>query len=249
MMRSLRGLALVHAVTNALLLWLGYYWLGLGEGRASTLGWSAFVALVAMLLLCWTYGSALVFFRDNAGRRTGVAWRAALRNLPPLAIAALAVAAVYYLLARWADYSPTPTARVASYLTLTFRKPVKPASILRAFNIVLWLVRWVILPVLLLPMLSEIAGRGWRGFRAFGAFTRKWLFWIEAPLLLLCALALPLKLVTWVPEVGGFGWQSASFVLRAGAAYLFFVTAWLLLAFITSAGKPRFTQDKTAVSP
>ena len=113
----------------------------------------------------------------------------------------------------------------------------------------LWLVRWVILPVSLLPMLSAIAGDGWRGFRAFGAFTRKWLYWIEAPLLLLGALALPLKLLGWVPQVGGFGMQTASFVLRAGVAYLLFVTAWLLLAFITSAGKPRFTQAETVASP
>ncbi len=175
--------------------------------------------------------------RRRAGARAA-AWRTALRNLLPLAIAAVAVIVVYYLLDRWADYSSKPASTLASYLTLKFRKPVKPSSVLRAFNVALWLVRWAIVPVLLLPMLSAIASGGWRGFRAFGALTRKWLYWIEAPLLLVCAVAIPLKLLGWVPQVGGFGMETVSFVLRAGVAYLLFVAAWLTLAFVTSGGTP-----------
>jgi hypothetical protein len=249
MRRSIAWLGIVHIAANAVLLWFGYYWLGLGEGRSSALAWSAFVALVIVLLGCSAYGAALAFFGGDANRRVTAAWRTALRNLLPLAIAALAVIVVYYFLARWADYSSKPASTFASYLTLKLRKPVKPSSVLRAFNVALWIVRWMIVPVLLLPMLSSIAGGGWRGFRAFGAFTRKWLYWIEAPLLLVLAITAPLKLLGWVPQVGGFGMETASFVLRAVVAYLLFVAAWLLLAFVTSGGTPRLTQARTAGSP
>jgi hypothetical protein len=248
-MSSLRTLAGLHLLANAFLLWLGYYWLGVGESRASTLAWSALVAAVIVGLGCWAYGSVLVYFQSEEDRRAIAAWRSTVRNLLPLALLALAVVVVYFLLARWADYSSTPASTVASYLTLKIRKPVRPAAVLRVFNVALWLVRWVAIPVLLLPILSAIASRGWSGYRAWGTLHRTWLYWIEVPVLLVCALWVPLKLLGWVPGVNGFSTEMASFVLRAGIAYLLLVTAWLLLAFVTSAGKPRFTQPKTLASP
>ena len=57
MRTSLAKLALTHALANALLLWLGYYWLGLGEGRAAALSWSA---LVALALVSVTFVAALI---------------------------------------------------------------------------------------------------------------------------------------------------------------------------------------------
>ena len=73
-------------------------------------------------------------------------------------------------------------------------------------------------------------------------------YWIEVPLLLLTAL-IPLKLLGWVPHVNSFGMETASFVLRAAFAYLLWGAAWLVLAFVTSGGSPRFTQSSTVVSP
>lgn len=248
-MRSLRLMTLLHLVANGLLLWLGYYWLGVGESRASMLAWSASLAVFIVGLGCWAYGAALVYFQEQEKRRTIAAWRTALSNLLPLAIAAIIVGVIYWLLALWADYSTNPAFRIASYLTITFRTPVRPTSVARVFNVVLWVLRWVVLPVLLLPMVSAIAARGWRGFRAIGAHTRRWLYWIEVPLLLLCTLWIPLKLLGWVPHANSFGMETVSFTLRAVFAYLLFGASWLVLAFITSGGKPRFTQSNTVASP
>ena len=239
----MRTLALTHIAANALLLWLGYYWLGIGESRAVTLLWSLLVALVAIALACEQYGAAFVYFRGEKKNP----WRTVLGNLPALAVAALAVLVVYLLLARWAEYSSTPANRFASWLTLKFRKPVRPSTVLGIFNVALWLVRWVILPVTILPMIAAAAARGWRGFGAVGALEAKRLLWLEAPLLLLCGLWLPVKVLGWVPRVSGFGWEMVSFVLRASAAYLLFLAAGLALAFVTSRGKPQ-AQVKTAVS-
>ena len=130
-MASTRMLAAVHFVVNALLLWLGYYWLGVGESRAASLAWSALVALLLVCFVCCAYGSVLAYFQTDADRRVIAAWREALRNLLPLALAALVIVAIYVLLARWADYSATPATNVASYLTLKLRKPVKPSTMLR----------------------------------------------------------------------------------------------------------------------
>jgi hypothetical protein len=247
-MHAVRGLTISHVLANIVVLWLGYYWLGIGETRVATLAWSALVAVIVAGLGCWTYGVSFAFFQTKDGR-VAAAWKSALRNLLPLAAAAIGIAVIYSLLSLWNDYSAHPSAQVASYLTLKLRKPVRPSSVLRVFRIVLGLIRWMALPVLLLPMLSAISSQGWSGFRGLGALARKWLYWIEAPILLLCAVWAPLEILGWIPHVHSFRLEAASFAVRAFVAYLLFVAAWLVLAFVTSGGTPRFTQSKTVVSP
>lgn len=244
-MRSLAPLAAIHLAGNALLLWLGYYWLGLGETRAATLLWSALVALLLLSLASWLHGATFAYFAADP-RRLTAAFRTSLRRLGPLVAAAIVVLAIYLLLAAWAAYSPRPAFKIASYLTLTFRKPVKPASVLAVLNAALWLIRWMVVPVVLLPILSGIATQGWRGA---APRSRKPVYWVETPVLLVCALWIPLQLMGWAPHVGGFGMEMFSFVVRLIAAYLLFVGAWLALTFLTSGGNPRVTQSSTAVSP
>jgi hypothetical protein len=245
--RSIGPLALIHLCLNALLLWLGYYWLGVGESRTSTLLWSACVALVIVATACWCYGTTFAYFQAQGQSRLQIAWTSVLRNLLPIAAAAVVVVVLYVLLSWWADYSSQPSFKIASYLTLRIRKPIRPSTVLRILNMVLWIVRWVVLPVLLAPMFSAVAARGWAGFRLTRA--RRWLYWIEAPLLTLCAVWVPLKLLRWVPHMHGFRMEMLSFTLRAGIAYLLFAGAGLLLALVTSGGRPRFTQSNTLASP
>jgi hypothetical protein len=229
----------IHLLSNALLLLAGYYWLGIAESHTTTLVWSICVALFIAVLAIWTYGASFVYFRQPA------AWRTSLRNTLPLAVAVLLLIVVYLLLAKWADYSSQPAFKIASWLTLKVRKPVRPSSIARVFNTILWLVEWVVLPVLFLPMLSAISASGWPGFTAVGSKAKNWLYWLETPVLLFCAVRLPLLLLHWVPRVNSFGGQTASFAARAAVAYLLFGGAWLLLASVT----PDATQPSTAASP
>ena len=175
----------------------------------------------------------------------GTAGRAgtALRHLLPLVAAALAVLGVYLLLDLWAAYSSQPAFRIASELTLKLRRPVRPSAVLDVFNFVLWLVRWVVVPVLCLPMIAGAATEGWRRLGSFGARSRKALYWVETPVLLLCALWVPAKLYGWVPRAGGFAFDLTSLALRVLIGYLLFVGAWLLLVFLTS------SEDRRPPSP
>jgi len=221
-----RILCLIHFVGNALLLWLAYYWLGVGESTVGRLVWSALLAILITAAALWLHGSGFAFFRTDRSALMP-ALQTALRNLLPLFVLAVAVLIVYGLLSWWRDYSTQPAFKIASYLTLKLRKPVKPASMQAIFDVVLWIVRWVILPVLLLPLATSAANKGWRGYRA--RVPRHWLYWIEVVALLLCGIWLPLKLITWVPGFSSFGMQMTSFLFRLLVGYLLFVAAWLLL--------------------
>jgi hypothetical protein len=247
MMRPIVRLGLAHAAGNAILLWLGYYWLGIGESQPIALAWSLLVALAAVCYGCWLYGGALAYFAGKDPSMTR-AFRDSARNLLPIVAAAAVALLLYFALAKWAAYSSNPAFRIASFLTLKIRKPVKPSSIQVILQAALWAARWVAVPVLLLPMFAAICLRGWRGFAGFGALARRPLYWVATPLLLVCSLWLPFRLLGWTPR-GRFGFELASFVLRAIVAYLLFVAGWLALAFFSSGGRPRWSQPKTVVSP
>lgn len=249
MRHSAFRLTLAHFAANAVVLACAYYWLGLSDSRGWTLAWTALLALLLLLGLSIAYGAAFAYFGLGPKMTAGRAWKLAVRNAVPLAVAIAGVAIVYALLALWHDYSKGPAFQLASFLTLTFRKPVKPESVQKVFDAILFLVRWVALPVPLLPMLAAISMRGWSGFASVKVERKRAWYWIAAPLLLLAALWAPFAILGWKPKMANFSLEMVSFTLRAAAAYLLFAGGWLALARATCAGKPSFTQPSTAVSP
>ena len=157
-----RKLFVLHLVADALLLWLGYLWLGVAESTRALLLFSALAALGILALACWFHGATLVFFRKGDEPQIGIkdAFRTALGHLPALVAAAILVLALYGLLAWAATASGQPAFRMASWLTLKLRTAVRPTAVARIFLGGFWIVRWVVLPVALLPMASGIAARG-----------------------------------------------------------------------------------------
>src|ERR1039458_2377578 len=116
-MRSLAPIAAVQLVGNALLLWLCYYLLGLGETPAPNPARSALVALLLLTLACWLHGATFAYF---SGTR-----RLPLRRLPLLVAAVIVLLAVYWALARWSNYSSQPAFKIAWYRAMTLdRKSV-----------------------------------------------------------------------------------------------------------------------------
>jgi hypothetical protein len=248
MSKSLRLVALAHLLGNAVLMAVAYYWLGIGESRTSTLVWSAAVALFLVCAACWLHGSSFAYFAQPKGG-IGGATRVAARRLIPLVIFAAVVFGIYLLVSVVVDLAHAGAFHTASYSTMKLKRPVKPAWTIGAVDVVFWIVRWMLLPVLLLPAAAAIATRGWSGFRHVGAMRGNRLYWLATPLLLVCAFQMPLWLFRWIPKMPSFGAELASLLLRLGIGYLLFVAAWLALMFLTSGGSPRFTQPKTAASP
>jgi hypothetical protein len=225
-----RKFFVLHLVADALLLWLGYLWLGVAESTRTLLLFSALSALGILALACWVHGATMVFFRKGDGPEIGIkdAVRIALRHLPALLVAAIFVLALYGFLTWVAAASGQPAFRLASWLTLKLRAAVKPTTVARIFLGAFWIVRWVVLPVALLPVASGIAARGWGGFGEF-SWRRGWRYWLEVPLLLVAGLLLPFVVLSWVPVVSGFTLEVVSFSLRMAVAYLLFVgSIWTL---------------------
>lgn len=246
----MKQLAAIQLIGNAAALWLGYYWLSVGEARAGLLVWSALVALFTAALFLWMHGAGLIYARDPYR----APYLAALSRLPALLIAAVVILLLYIAIAWLQDKLNGPAFTVASWLTLKLRKPVKPASAVRVVSVAFWLVRWIVLPVVLMPWVERIASTGFRGLvppvaRAsrpaqVKLFRRTWLERALTPALLILAIYVPLKLLAWRPLMSSFGIEMTSFVVRCVVAYLLFAGGLLMLE-----GMPLFTQRKRAVSP
>jgi hypothetical protein len=219
----------VHLAANALLLWVGYEWLGMAESTGVRLAASALYALAILALACWLYGATLVYFRSG-GSRLNESFRIALRHLVPLVAAAAVVIAIYGL--STANFLSQPAFETASFLTLKLHKSVKPSTVMSVFRVLLWIVRWVVLPVALLPMASGIATQGWRGFREF-TWRASWRYWIAVPVLLAASLTLPRMLLGWTPQ-GTFVLEFVSFSLRSLFAYVLLVGGLIGLCVVTS---------------
>ncbi len=219
----------LHAIGNAVLLWLAYYWLGVGESTVPRLVWSAALAL---MIVC----AALVL---QGGAHAGSV-KTAARNLLPLLAIALVAGLLYAGLAWWSGAISDEAVRAGSWLTLKTRKPVKPENIERALRIVLWLMRWVVAPWLVVPVASAAASAGFGAFR-LSSWRRKALYWLWMPALVVIALWAPLRLMGWVPQIENFWGQMASFAARAVVAYLLLTGGLLVLA--------RLSRDSAGQTP
>jgi hypothetical protein len=239
----------LQAVGNALLLWIGYSWLGVGESNASTLALSIALLLLLFLGALWLHGAAFLLFRAPEQSRVREVLGRALRHLPALFGFGLFAALLFGLLA-WVDTRLSdPAFRIASYLTLKTHSPVRPNSVLRILYAITWVLRWLVLPPMLLPRFAAVAADGWAGCKSSAQRSLGWIYRAVAPILLLCAFWLPFRLIVWAPHVSGFGLEVISMGFRFGVAYLLFLCAWLLLASVTSRGNPLFSQPKTVPSP
>jgi hypothetical protein len=239
----------IHVLGNALLLLLGYLWLGMSEADGPHLLSSIVVVLIFLLATIWLYATTLAFFQSGS-RSVLEASRVAARHLLPLMVLVLAALAIYGAVAWWTTFIPREGFVIASFLTLTLRHPVKPEAAITVLNAVVWILRWVALPVFLLPAAAEISVHGWSSFRGAPLRrSRRWIYWLEVGLLSVCAFWAPLKLLGWIPEIPNFNLQMLSFLGRLSVGYLLFVASLLALAFVTAGGKPPFTQDNTVSSP
>jgi hypothetical protein len=243
MTRSYVALGAAHLIGNALLLWLGYVWLGMNEGDRPHLAGSAAVLLAFGLGALWLHATALALFAQESPASFRIAVFTALRRLPALFVLAAIVGLVYALLSYGYDAFDHAAFVIGSTLTMTLRRPVPPERVLDCFHAFLWLLRWIVVPALALPLamrlISETALR----------LTRRWPYWLATGALLLAAIWVPLRLLHWIPKANGFGAEAASFAARIGIGYLLFVAALLTLEFLTSAGKPRASQPSMVVSP
>ena len=196
----MRRVASLHLIANAVLIALVYVWLGIRDARASQI--AATVLLGAALI------AAALFLHAGTWHwmRTGN-WRISPKELLRFTLAIAAILICWWLL------SLIPIDRAAqwtaSFLTLHTRTPVKPEIVARVIAALGWILRWFVVPILIL--------RQHRHPR----------FWLILAAALLLGVYLPQRLIHWTPNFKSTTAEVVSMTLRWSLAYVMATAAWL----------------------
>jgi hypothetical protein len=236
----MKKLWLLQVVGNALAFGALYRWLGLRDSKMSQLVMTAVFGLLILVPWLWLQDSTMAYCADRSRGLWGT-FRKSLSTLAIFSAVIVGFAAMFWALGRLEGPLADAGQKTASWLTLHLRKPIKPQTWITIYISLLWAVRWIVLPVLMLPIASGVA-RGVRGFRASRVF------WLQYLIALVIGYWIPALLMHWVPNLSGTAAQVASFVLRFGIAYLLMVTAWLAVAFFSARAGVRTIEGVSTVA-
>ncbi len=225
----MKRLWLIQAAGNALLFWCAFSWLGIRDSRGWQLAETAVFGLAVLALWLWLQDGTFVYCADRSQALWG-AFRKALKTLAVFSAVAIVFTLLVWALGKLDNPLTAAGQRTASWLTFHLRRPVKPASWVRGYLALLWGVRWIVLPALMLPVAAGAARNGIHGM--WGKGSR--IFCLEYLIALAIGVYLPGVLISWVPHFVGTAPQVLSFMLRFGFAYVLIVTSWLAVVFFTS---------------
>ncbi len=187
-------------------------------------GWnvavSALLAISALALGSW------LVITNFTGAGT-ISWRRFLG----IAGCLIALLGLLILLADAQEaWSGRISAWIASAATLARKKPLTPMLAAEWIDWAAFLIRWVALPLLFIPLMMRVAGMRPARYRRFV------LVYLAAFLL---GAVVPHYLVHWVPKLVGFWPQVVSAAVRFLVAYMILITAWVLLGLSTREAAPR----------
>ncbi len=221
---------LLNLVANAAALAAWYYWLLIPDARGWQVAWSAVLALVVIFLVVWLRAGTLAWFRVaefRNGSAIGVAFRRGLRHMIPLAIWFAIGAAIAWLVLSVGDYIP----QFSVWIRQKVNAGPAPRNVMHGTDWLFFVLLWIVLPAVWLPVATTIAACGFSGARIGRSFRvlRRPLYWVLLCILIGLGVWVPYKLVTWIPELSTLRGQAWSAGLRFAAAYIVLITAFVLL--------------------
>jgi len=229
----------VQFLANPILFGLFVAWLFLPPSNGFYLILNFFLGLVLLAAAFLLHAGTLNYFSDRQPGSPTPLWppfRRALQHLLPVAICV----GVFWVLWIFVGYLDSFQDAVPTYLRSTFpafvRRHITLGAVANLFSAAVFVARWVIAPGLVLPLLLQIADRGFRGFGKQSLLTwRKTVFSFAYWLVLLVAALLGVlaveKIMAFTPDfkTSTFHGEAFSLAVRLSASYLLGLFSWLLV--------------------
>jgi hypothetical protein len=221
---------LLNLVANAAAIAIWYYWLLIPDAHGWQLAWSAVLAFAVIVLTVWLRAGTLAWFRVAEYRTQssiGGAFRRAWRHIPALAIWAALGACIGWLLISAGNYTP----QFSVWIRQRVNAGPSPRAVMHNTDWFLFVLLWVVLPGLWLPVATTVSAFGFAGAHIRRSFRvlRRPLYWATLCLLIAFGAWVPYRLATWVPDLSALRAQAWSAGLRFAAAYIILITLLLLL--------------------
>jgi hypothetical protein len=229
---------LLQLLLNPILAGLFAAWLLIPEAKLWQLASNVLLGVVIVAATLLLHAGTLNFFSDQFREQPAtikIAFRRALRHFATIAVCAIVFYLVWTLAGGLAGYQETLPTCVRSMLPATIREYIPLGVLTGFFDVLVFLLHWVAVPGLLLPLALRAADQGFRGFGRAG-----WKNWnttiVSLHYWLILAVAAVLgvygsnTLLGWRPssESPTFGGETANLVLRMLLAYGLALLSWVV---------------------
>ncbi len=222
---------LLNLFANAAALGAWYYWLLIPDAHGWQVAWSAVLALLIVFGIVWLRAGTLAWFRVAEFRKQSViggAFRRGLRHVVPLLMWFALGAIIAWVLLSAGNYTP----QFSVWIRQKVNAGPTPRTVMHNTDWLLFVLLWVVLPALWMPIATTIAAAGRAHFGRSFRVLRQPLYWMLLCVLIGIGVWVPYKLVTWVPELNSLSAQAWSAGLRFAAAYIILITAFIALVWM-----------------
>jgi hypothetical protein len=229
---------LIQFLANPLLFALFAFWLLVPVSTVWFVILNALLGLGVLVAAVVLHAGTMNYFYDRYGNERAALkddFRRALRNLLPFLLWAAVFCLLWLLIDRLDDYRYTLPIYIRSTLSASMRKHFTLSLLMTIYSVLVFVVRWLLLPGLLLPFAISAATFGFRGFGRKGILAWKsavlslsyWLVLILAALVGVFAAG---KLSQWTSDFKSSTYhrEMLSLVIRVFFAYLLGLWGWML---------------------
>ena len=233
---------LIQFIANPLLFALFVGWLLLPVATEFHLLLNGLVIVVFAAATLVLHAGTLNFYSEQNGSAQALvreAFRRALRNIFAVAVCAAVIFVLWALLDSTESLQLTLPFYVRSLLPEFIRRHLGPSWFQIALEGIVFAIRWVLIPGLVLPLLVEAANSGFRAFgKPGGAAVRnsakRASYWLVLLLAAVAGFIAPASLMEWSPEFKNptLHLEAISLAARLSASYILAVASWLLVCSI-----------------
>jgi hypothetical protein len=229
---------LVQFAGNAIIIALFLGWLQVPEAHWWQLLFQALLILALIAAVLVLHGGTLAYFQSAHENRTAQlvpAFQTALKHVLALAVCVF----LLHFAWGWSGHLYNFQTSFPGYLRSEFpawlRRMISEPALDNTYTFLLFVLRWVILPGLLLPFLLFCAEKGFRGliaFRDWGKTVRNLAYWVALIVAAIVGVYFVEVVMGWRldPTTSTFRGEQASFVMRQLLAYLLALFSWLFVA-------------------
>jgi hypothetical protein len=246
---------LIQFVANPLLFagFVAWLFLPVATDLHLLLNAAAIVGLTAAALVL--HAGTLNFYSDQ--RRTAHpqlrdAFLRAIRNILAIAACSALVYLLWTLLDSTAERQLELPLYLRSLLPEFIRRHIEPWWFQICFEGIIFAVRWVLIPGLILPLLLEASDSGFRavsklGLAALKNSVKRASYWLILLFAAIAGLVAPSSLLEWTPEFKNpaVRLETFSLIARMSLAYVLALASWLLVCSLLSRFGRRVVADNT----
>ncbi|HEY6945270.1 MAG TPA: hypothetical protein VI431_09015 [Candidatus Acidoferrum sp.] len=229
---------LIQFVANLLLFGLFAAWLLIPVANAGYLVLNILFVLLLLVAALVLHAGTLNYFYSqsrNEGESLKKAFAPAVRNFLAVVVCAVAVYFLWLAAGKLDAYQETLPAYLRSMTPVFLRKHAGLPVFQGLFDAILFALRWILVPGLVLPFLAGASHSGFRGFgrqglTAWKKAVRNVAYWGVVILSALLGVLATQKIMGWTPDfrTSTFAGETVSLIFRGLASYLLGLFAWLL---------------------